>query len=56
MKDYKKMMGMKAGEIMKNHGNTKEIKPDSQKYDMGRLQPLKSCKKGYSDKAHDYKH
>jgi hypothetical protein len=56
MKDYKKMMGVKAGKVMKNHGNTSAIKPDNQKYDMGRCQKIGHEKKGYAEKAFEYKY
>ena len=56
MKDYKKMMGVKSGKVMKNHGNTSSINANAQKYDMGRLQPLKAERKGYSEKAFEYKY
>tara|TARA_R110000868_G_scaffold300583_2_gene561011 strand:- start:9139 stop:9309 length:171 start_codon:yes stop_codon:yes gene_type:complete len=56
MKDYKKMMGAKAGKVMKNHGNTSSISTDAQKYDMGRLQKEKMERKGYSEKAFAYKY
>lgn len=55
MKDYKKMMGVKAGKVMKNHGNTSAIKPDAQKYDMARVQKRGHEKKGYDAKAFEYK-
>ena len=53
---YMKMMGGQSGKVMKNHGNTKPIKGDVQKYDMGRLQPLRMEKKGYNEKAFDYQY
>jgi len=56
MKDYKKMMGAKAGKVMKNHGNTSAIKADAQKFDMGRMQRSKMERKGYPEKAHEYKY
>lgn len=62
MKDYKgnegymkKMMG-KSPKLMSNHGNTKPIKVDGQKDDMGRLQRRPMEKRGYSDKAFEYKY
>ena len=56
MKDYKKMMGAKSGKVMKNHGNTSSIKADAQKFDMGRMQKSPMEKRGYSDKAFEYKY
>lgn len=56
---YKKMIRGKSGKdmkVMKNHGNTSEIMTDAQKYDMGRLQKRGMEKRGYCDKAHDYKY
>ena len=63
MKDYKndndsyrKMAGVAAGKLMKNHGNTQEVKADNQKQDMGRMQLRGMEKRGYSDKAFEYKY
>ena len=53
---YMKMMRGKSGKIMKNHGNTSPIDSDAQKFDMGRLQKCKMERRGYSDKAFDYKY
>ncbi len=62
MPKYKNMDKMpkapKAGKgVMKNHGNTSPISTTSpQKFDMGRVQRSKMEKKGYSDKAFNYKY
>ena len=63
MKDYKnnndrymKEMGMGSEKVMKNHGNTKKVKMDNQKFDMGRLQASPMMKRGYGEKAFDYKY
>ena len=46
----------KGAKVMKNHGNTQSIKPDNQKYDMGRMQVRGMEKRGYDAKAFDYKY
>ena len=57
MKDnYMKMVKGKSGKVMKNHGNTSSISTDAQKHDMGRVQKRGMEKRGYSDKAFDYKY
>lgn len=53
---YKKMMGGSKQKLMKNHGNTSAINADAQKFDVNRLQPRKMEKKGYADKAFEYKY
>ena len=54
---YSKMMKGKTDKVMKNHGNTTSIATTSpQKFDMGRVQRSKMEKKGYSDKAFNYKY
>ena len=53
---YMKMAGVKGAKVMKNHGNTQVVKADSQKYDMGRVQRLGHEKKGYNEKAFEYKY
>jgi len=53
---YKKMMGGSKQKVMKNHGNTSSIQTDAQKFDMGRCQKLGHERKGYDQKAYDYKY
>jgi hypothetical protein len=54
---YMGMVGGKSQKIMKDHGNTTSIETTSpQKFDMGRVNPSKMEKKGYSNKAFDYKY
>ena len=55
---YMKMMkGNKSDmKLMKNHGNTSSIDSDAQKFDMKRMQWLDHEKKGYDNKAFEYKY
>lgn len=51
----KAMKGNKSNmKLMKNHGNTYPINTNSQKFDMGRMQPSKMEYKGYANKAFEY--
>ena len=54
--DYKKKMDVKAGKVMKNHGNTSACNADAQQYDMGRMQKSKMESKGNPEKAFEYKY
>tara|TARA_R110002126_G_scaffold200076_3_gene347720 strand:+ start:200 stop:625 length:426 start_codon:yes stop_codon:yes gene_type:complete len=56
MMDYKKKMDVKAGKVMKNHGNTSACNADAQQYDMGRMQKSKMESKGNPEKAFEYKY
>ena len=53
---YAKSMGVKSGKVMKNHGNTSKVDTNAQKYDMGRMQKLGMERKGYPQKAFEYKY
>jgi len=53
---YMKMAGVKGDKVMKNHGNTQTVKADHQKYDMKRMNWLSHERKGYDDKAFEYKY
>lgn len=53
---YMKMAGVKGDKVMKSHGNVQKVKADNQKFDMGRAKFLAHEKKGYDDKAFEYKY